>query len=72
MDSMILSLRGYVEDETASVTPETGAKKIEAERRTSEMMAECFSVLSDDDRQHLVDGALAMFAAIKAPVAVAA
>jgi hypothetical protein len=36
------------------------------------MMAECFGVLSDDEREHLANGALAMFAAIKAPVAVVA
>jgi hypothetical protein len=71
-DPMIFSLHGYVEDETPNVTPETQAKKSEAERRTSEMMAACFSVLSDDERQHLADGALAMLAAIQAPVAVAA
>jgi hypothetical protein len=36
------------------------------------MMGECFSVLSDlEERQHLADGALAMFAALKEPVAVA-
>jgi hypothetical protein len=33
-------------------------------------MAECFSVLSDEERQHLADGAVAMFAALKDPVAV--
>jgi hypothetical protein len=71
-DPMIFALHGYNEDETPEVTPETQAKKIDAERRTSEMMAECFSVLSDDERQHLANGALAMFAAIKEPVAVVA
>jgi hypothetical protein len=71
-DPMIFALHGYNEDETPEVTPETQAKKIEAERRTSEMMAECFGVLSDDEREHLANGALAMFAAIKAPVAVVA
>jgi hypothetical protein len=71
-DPAIFTLHGYVEDETPSVTPETEAKKVEAERRTSVKMAECFSVLRDDERQHLADGALAMFAALKEPVAVAA
>jgi hypothetical protein len=37
---------------------------------TSSMMAECFSVLSDEERQHLADGALAMYAALNEPVAV--
>jgi len=67
---MIFTLHGYVEEETPEVTPESAAKKVRAEELTSEMMAECFSVLSDDERQHLADGALAMFAALKAPAAV--
>jgi hypothetical protein len=69
---MIFTLHGYVEDETPEVTPESAAKKVRAEELTSEMMAECFDVLNDDERQHLADGALAMFAALKAPVAVSA
>lgn len=70
-DPSLFTLHGYVEDETPSVTPEIAEKKVEAERITSQLMAGFFSVLSDDERQHLADGALAMFAAIKAPVAVA-
>jgi hypothetical protein len=53
------------------VTPETAAKKVRAEVLTASMMGECFSVLSDEERQHLADGAIAMFAALKEPVAVA-
>jgi len=34
------------------------------------MMAEGFSVLSDEERQELADGAIAMFAALKEPDAV--
>jgi hypothetical protein len=34
------------------------------------MMGECFDVLSDDERHHLAVGTLAMFAALKDPVAV--
>lgn len=69
-DPMIFTLHGYIEEETPTVTPETAAKKIRAEELTSALMGECFSVLSDDERQHLADGALVMFAALKEPVAV--
>lgn len=69
-DPMIFSLHGYVEDETPSVTPDTAAKKVRAEELTSAKMAECFDVLSDDERQHTANGTLAMFAALKEPVAV--
>jgi len=67
---MIFTLHGYVEEETPDVTPESAAKKVRAEELTSQMMAECFNVLSENERQHLADGALAMFAALKEPVAV--
>jgi hypothetical protein len=70
-DPMIFTLHGYVEDETPSMTPETAAKKGQAEQLTSTLMGECFSVLSDDERQQLADGTLAMFAALQEPVAVA-
>ncbi|HUZ40451.1 MAG TPA: hypothetical protein VMU68_03545 [Acidimicrobiales bacterium] len=69
-DPMIFTLHGYVEDETPSVTPETAAKKVRAEELTSAKMAECFDVLSDDERRHFADGSLAMFAALKEPVTV--
>ena len=72
-DALVLctdGLHGYVEDETPSVTPETAAKKVRAEELTSEKMAQCFDVLSDDERQDLADGTLAMFAALKEPVTV--
>jgi hypothetical protein len=70
-DPAIFTMHGYVEDETPTVTPETEAKKVRAEELTSSLMAECFSVLSDVECQHLADGAFAMFAALAAPVAVA-
>jgi hypothetical protein len=70
-DPMVFKLHGYVDEETPVVTPETAAKKDEAETLTASMMSECFSVLSDDERQHLADGALAMYSALKEPVAVA-
>ena len=61
---------GYVEEETPNVTPEMEAKKVRAEELTSSMMTECFGVLSDEERKHLANGTLVMFAALKEPVAV--
>jgi hypothetical protein len=61
---------GYKEDDVPIVTPELVEKKAEAEVITSTMMADCFGVLSDDERQYLCDGALAMFDALSNPVAV--
>ncbi len=69
-DPAIFTMHGYVEEETPTVTPETAAKKARAEELTSSMMAECFSVLSDDERHHFADGTTAMFAALREPVAV--
>jgi hypothetical protein len=69
-DPMVFTMHGYVEDETPAVTPESAAKKVHAEAMTSAMMGECFSVLSDRERQDFADGALAMFAALQIPVAV--
>jgi hypothetical protein len=62
---------GYGDDDVPSVTPELEAKKREAERLTSNMMADCFGVLDDQERQEMCDGALAMFEALSNPVAVA-
>ena len=70
-DPIIFTLHGYQEDETPVVTPETEAKKLRAEELTSTNMASCFDVLSDEERQHLADGALAMFDSLRQPVAVA-
>jgi helix-turn-helix protein len=69
-DPAIFTMHGYVEEETPTVTPETAAKKVRAEELTTSLMAECFSVLSDDERQHLADGAVAMYAALASPVCV--
>ena len=69
-DPSFFTSHGYVDEEAPNVTPETAAKKLRAEELTSAMMSQCFSVLSDDERQHLADGALAMFAALKEPVLV--
>jgi helix-turn-helix protein len=70
-DPAVFKMHGYLEDEAPDITPEKAEKKVRAEAMTSAMMAECFSVLSDEERQHFADGALAMFAALQVPVAVA-
>ncbi|MGA2294489.1 MAG: hypothetical protein ABSG24_04600 [Acidimicrobiales bacterium] len=63
---------GYRDDDAPEVTAEHEGKKIEAERLTNLMMANCFSVLSDDERQALRAGALAMYDAITNPGAAVA
>ncbi len=70
-DPGVFQMHGFVEDETPVITAEHEAKKQRAEALTTAMMAECFGVLSDDERRHLADGAAAMFDALKAPVPVA-
>lgn len=62
---------GYGDDDVPSITPDLEAKKAAAEVLTNSTMAECFSVLDDQERQHLRDGALAMYEALQHPVAVA-
>ncbi|HXC18911.1 MAG TPA: hypothetical protein VNT80_03290 [Acidimicrobiales bacterium] len=69
-DPMIFKLHGYIDEEAPVMTPDISVKKEEAEALTSSMMAECFSVLNDEERQHLADGARAMYAALSEPVAV--
>lgn len=68
-DPMLFALHGYVEDEAPDVTPDATVKKARAEELTSSMMSDCFSVLDDEERRHFADGAMAMFAALQAPVA---
>jgi hypothetical protein len=70
-DPAFFTNHGYLEEETPDVTPENAAKKARAEELTSAWMAECFSVLSDEECQQLADGAIAMFAALKEPVPIA-
>jgi hypothetical protein len=62
---------GYGEADVPEVTPDVQLRKAQAEEATSAAMAGYFSVLSDDERQQLCDGALAMLDAVKSPVAVA-
>jgi len=69
-DPAFFTSHGYLEEEIPSVTPESVAKKARAEELTSAMIAECFGVLSENERQSLARGALAMFSALKVPVAV--
>jgi len=69
-DPAVFTNHGYVEEETPTVTLESAAKKVRAEELTSAMMAECFSVLSDEERQGLAHGTTLMFAALQEPVPV--
>jgi len=69
-DATIFTLHGYSEDDVPVVTPELEAKKVEAEVLTTLSMAECFAVLSELEREQLAAGALAMFEALRSPVAV--
>jgi hypothetical protein len=67
----VFKMHGYKDDDVPVVTEEHHKLKVEAEERTNTMMAECFSVLSDQERHDLCDGALAMLNALSDPVAVA-
>jgi hypothetical protein len=69
-DPNFFKAHGYKDDDVPAVTAEHEKKKAEAEVITSALMADCFAVLSDDERQYLCDGALAMFDAVRDPVAV--
>ena len=69
-DAGVFTLHGYAEADAPHVTPELEAKKLRAEALTDEAMAGYFSVLSDEQRRQLADGADALFGALSAPVAV--
>ena len=69
-DPTLFKMHGYGDEEAPNVTPQLEAKKEQAEVVTSAAMAECFAVLSDDERGQLAAGALAMFEALKSPVGV--
>ena len=62
---------GYTEADVPVVTADIEARKLRAEQITSAAMADYFAVLSDEERQHLRDGALAMYDALRSPVPVA-
>jgi hypothetical protein len=70
-DPTVFTLHGYKEDATPEVTADLEAKKRRAEELTTEMMARCFDVLSDEERQAVAEGATLMFRAIDNPVPVA-
>lgn len=69
-DANVFKLHGYTDVDVPTVTPELEAKKAQAETITSAAMASYFDVLSDEERQALRDGALAMSDAVKNPVPV--
>lgn len=69
-DPMAFKLHGYAEDEVPTVTPDLEARKQRAEEITTATMAAYFAVLTDEERQALHDGALAMNEAVKNPVPV--
>lgn len=71
-DPSVFTLHGYSEDQIPEVTPELEAKKIRAEEITSAMMAKCFEVLSDAERDALATGTRLMFDALASPVLVQA
>jgi hypothetical protein len=70
-DAATFKLHGYDDDDAPTLSPSLEASKVEAETLTAAAMAHYFGVLSDTERQDLADGALAMFAALSSPVAVA-
>jgi hypothetical protein len=69
-DADLFKLHGYEESEIPKVSADHESKKARAEELTSEGVARYFDVLSDDERQSLANGALAMFDALAQPVAV--
>lgn len=70
-DQGLFSMHGYGEADIPEVTPEKQADKARAEELTSQKIQAYFSVLSDEERDDLANGAALMFAATKDPVAVA-
>ena len=69
-EPFIFKLHGYAESEVPEVTSELKAKKHRAEELTTAGVAAYFDVLRDDERQAILDGAMAMENALKSPVAV--
>jgi hypothetical protein len=70
-DPALFTLHGYPEESAPTVTAELEAKKRRAEELTDAAEAKCFDVLSDAQRDALLDGATQMFAALESPVPVA-
>jgi hypothetical protein len=69
-DVTVFALHGYPESAAPTVTDELEAKKRRAEELTSALVAECFDVLSDAEREALAVGTRAMFDALQNPVPV--
>jgi hypothetical protein len=69
-DPGVFKMHGYGDDDVPTVTTELEAKKAQAEIVTATAMASYFEVLSDEERQALREGTLAMYEAVKNPVAV--
>ncbi len=69
-EPFIFKLHGYSEDDVPEVTSELEAKKQRAEELTTSAEALYFDVLSDDERQALVEGATAMAGALASPAPV--
>jgi len=69
-DPSLFALHGYGDADVPPDAAPLSTRKADAEVRTDASMAGYFSVLNDDERQTLADATLAMFAALKSPVAV--
>jgi len=68
---MVFALHGYKEESAPQVTSDLEAKKLKAEELTAEAVANCFDVLSDDEREALAQGTRLMSDALQNPVPVA-
>jgi len=64
-------LHGYGDEHRVEETPQLVAARAAAEDATTAGMAELFGVLTEDQRDALADGALALFDALGSPVPVA-
>jgi hypothetical protein len=71
-DGAFFALHGYGDDDRAEETADLIARRNEVEVETSAAMAKFLDGLDEDDRQALLAGARAMFAALADPVAVTA
>jgi hypothetical protein len=69
-DGRQFALHGYTESDTPNVDDDARRRRDEAEAATSAAMASFMDSLTADQQQALVDGALAMRAALKQPVPV--
>ncbi|MGC2486564.1 MAG: hypothetical protein WA359_10020 [Acidimicrobiales bacterium] len=63
----VFALHGYKETDVPDVSDDLRAQKTQAEELTNAAMASALDVLSDEQRVALVEGANAMFAALRDP-----